>query len=167
VFNVTRQGAAATMKLSKSILPESIKISLDSRDKEGIIRELVQRLPSARDPATAEVILGAVLESEKMATTGIGEGVAIPHAVVRFRLGLEAAFGLSEAGLDFNALDRRPVRIFFLVVSDKKNYVLQMKFLASIARLMYNQALKEELLRCRSSEEVLAVFQEEERLRAS
>lgn len=82
-------------------------------------------------------------------------------------LGLEAAFGLSEAGLDFNALDRRPVRIFFLVVSDKKNYVLQMKFLASIARLMYNQALKEELLRCRSSEEVLAVFQEEERLRAS
>ena len=80
---------------------------------------------------------------------------------------MEAAFGLSPDGMDFDTLDDLPARIFFLVVSDMENYGLQIKAVARIARLMHNAVLKEALLQCRSSEQVLEVFREEEKLHFS
>ena len=151
------------MKLSEIIQPEPIIVYLESSGKTGVIGELVARLPSAKNPAMAEKILQGVLEKENEQTTGIGSGVAIPHAVVEFPLGLEAAFGLSDRGVDFDSVDQIPARIFFLVVSGREEYGLQIRILARIARLMHNQALVRELTRARSAEEVLAVFREEER----
>ena len=82
------------MKLTKLLLPESITVDLRGDSKESVIDELVSLLPSSKDVNTAREISESVLEREKEMTSGLGNGLAIPHALLERPFGLEAAFGI-------------------------------------------------------------------------
>ena len=105
------------MKLSEMLSPDAIRIPLRSDQKEDVLRELVALLPSAADEAIRDKVHEAVLEREKRMSTGIGQGIAIPHGKCGDVDHMEIAFGLAPRPIEFDALDGAPVGIFFLLVS--------------------------------------------------
>ncbi|MCE9583201.1 MAG: PTS sugar transporter subunit IIA [Planctomycetes bacterium] len=107
------------MKLTDLVSRESVVGDILSTDKKGALRELVEALRVARKPAgfkTTEV-LGALMKREKMGTTGMGGGVALPHAKVEKISALYGALGRSKAGVDFGAVDGEKVHLIFMLVS--------------------------------------------------
>jgi len=150
------------MNLSDLLAPERIRVPLRSRDKEDVLRELVQLLPSASDGERAEQILEAVVEREKRMSTGIGQGVAIPHGKTDLVPGMEMAFGIASEPIDFESLDGDPCAIFFLLVSPPELTGPHIKALAQISRMLTSDAVRDELARATDPGAVLALFRRHE-----
>ncbi|MBN2491221.1 MAG: PTS sugar transporter subunit IIA [Planctomycetes bacterium] len=148
--------------LTEFIRPESIKIPLESPSlspvtKEAVIAELVALLPEAAETARRDAILKAVLLRERQMSTGIGNGVAIPHGSADIDAHLSLAAGVAPApGVHYAAIDRQPARIFFLLVARPGERTPYLQALAYIARLMKNEAIHQRLLDAPSA----AVFYE-------
>lgn len=138
--------------LTKFIPDGAIRVPLataDSADvtKAGVIEELVGLLPESADPAMREQILKAVLHREQQMSTGIGEGVAIPHGTAAIGTDLIIAAGLAtEPGVDFAAIDKKPARIFFLLIAKPEQRATHLQALARIARLMKSENTYDRLL---------------------
>ena len=145
------------MQLREILKPESVIIPLRGKNKEQLIRHLVEALPV--EPADRKGILKAVLEREAVMSTGIGRGVAIPHAKTDLVSGLTAAVGISEEPLPFDAIDKKPVRIFFLIVSDPGTSSPHIKALSLISRVLNDKNRKEALQAAETAEEVLAALE--------
>lgn len=107
------------MKLTELLTRESIVDDIQSTDKKGALRELAEVLRAARKPAAykASDVLEALLKREKMGTTGMGGGVALPHAKVEGLTGLYGAFGRSKSGIDYGAVDGEKVHCMFMILS--------------------------------------------------
>jgi PTS system nitrogen regulatory IIA component len=151
------------MKLSDLLNEAGISVALKARDKRGIIEEMIDLL----DIATGGVkdraaVLKAVWEREELMSTGIGQGVGIPHAKTNAVDRLHAVFGRSEAGVDFAALDGKPVHLFFLLMAPEDQSGPHVKALARISRLLKQSYFRQALLDARTSAEVLAIIREEE-----
>jgi PTS system nitrogen regulatory IIA component len=134
------------MKICGYLRQEDICIDLAGRTKEQILAELVSCLVSNRPALDRETILRILLERERLGSTGIGDGVAIPHGKVP---GLDApllAVGRSVAGVNFNSLDERPVMIFFLLIVPEEAPGLHLKLLARISRLLKDPSLRKGIL---------------------
>lgn len=152
------------MKLSEMLSPEAIRIPLHSQDKNDVLRELVALLPSAADEGVREKVHEAVLEREKRMSTGIGQGIAIPHGKCSDVDHMEIAFGLAPRPIDFDALDGAPVGIFFLLVSPPDQTGPHLKALAQISRILASDTVRRELVEAGGAEEVLGLFRREEEL---
>jgi PTS system nitrogen regulatory IIA component len=143
--------------------PQSVIVGLRGETKEEIIEELVDALAAGSTISDREKVLQAVLEREKIMSTGIGDGIAIPHgksdAVVR----LAAALGTQKRGVDFEALDGEPAFVFFLLVSPANVSGPHIKALARISRLLKNDEFKKRLISASSPPEIMAVIENEER----
>jgi mannitol/fructose-specific phosphotransferase system IIA component (Ntr-type) len=100
------------MKLSKFCEEELMSFDLASIAKEDIIKELVELAAKSSMVRDKEELMAAVLEREKLVTTGVGYGVAFPHAKTRAIKGITIAFGRSEVGVEFEAMDKKPVHLF-------------------------------------------------------
>jgi len=107
------------MNLCEIVNRQAIVSSLGSTSRDDAISEIVDTLIEAGqlDKAMREEIIGALLERERKGSTGFGKGVAVPHVKVEGVTDLVAAVGLSEAGIEFNALDKQPVYSIFLLLS--------------------------------------------------
>jgi len=140
-----------------------IKLHLNGSTKSDILRELVSLVGESEEEKGK--ILESVLERERRMSTGVGKGVAIPRARLASSAQLKGAFGLSPEGVDFDALDGAPARMFFLLVSpqgDERTYV---KTLSLLARILNHDSFRENLLKAESPKEVLELFGEEEQSR--
>ncbi len=150
------------MTLLDILSPQSAIVDLKGETKEDIIAELVDSLDGGDAITDRDKVLQAVLEREKIMSTGIGDGIAIPHgksdAVVR----LVAALGTQKRGVDFEALDGEPAYVFFLLVSPANVSGPHIKALARISRLLKNDDFKKKLIAASSSEEIIDVIQSEE-----
>lgn len=133
------------MLLTDLLSPDRIQVPLAAVDKAGTLRELTQLLATrgAVDPAP---ILAAVLAREQVLSTGIGHGIAIPHAKVPGMEGLSLVAGSQPSGVPFEALDGEPVRLFFLLIGPESAAGLHVKALSQIARLVRREAVREELI---------------------
>ncbi|MFH1567351.1 MAG: PTS sugar transporter subunit IIA [Gemmatimonadota bacterium] len=151
------------MTLLEILSPKAAIVGLKSETKDGIIEELVDSLEVGEVITDRDKVLQAVLEREKIMSTGIGDGIAIPHgksdAVVR----LAAALGTHKRGVDFEALDGEPAYVFFLLVSPANVSGPHIKALARISRLLKNDDFKKRLIEATSSEEVLQAIEVEEK----
>ncbi|MFA6109534.1 MAG: PTS sugar transporter subunit IIA [Candidatus Latescibacterota bacterium] len=151
------------MTLMDILSPQSVIVGLRGETKEEIIEELVDALAAGSTISDREKVLQAVLEREKIMSTGIGDGIAIPHgksdAVVR----LAAALGTQKRGVDFEALDGEPAFVFFLLVSPANVSGPHIKALARISRLLKNDEFKKRLISASSPPEIMAVIENEER----
>lgn len=133
------------MLLTELLTPERIKVPLTAADKAGVLRELTLLLAD-RAAAPLEPLLAAVLEREAVLSTGIGHGIAIPHAKSPLVQELMLVSGSSPTGVPFEALDGEPVRLFFLLIGPDSAAGLHVKALSRIARLVRRESVRETLL---------------------
>lgn len=146
------------MNLKDILSPESILVPLPGGTKEEIIRRLVRALP-LDNAAAEEKVYRAVLERERVMSTGIGRGVAIPHAKCEGLDGLMAAVGIAEEPVPFDAIDEKPVRIFFLIVSDPRTTSPHIKALSHISRILNDRRHKDALESAKTPEDVLQALE--------
>ena len=125
---------------------------LQSRDKEGVLRELVELL-LAGDGAQAEEVLGAVLERERQFPTGIGYGVAVPHGKTPALSSLALVAGTTAAPVAYETIDGEPVRLFFLLAGPESLAGAHVKALSRISRLVRQEPVRARLLGARTPEE--------------
>lgn len=131
--------------LTELLTPDRIRVPLAAADKPGVLRELTQLLAD-RAGTGLEPLLTAVLEREQVLSTGIGHGIAIPHAKSPAITELMLVAGSAPAGIPFDALDGEPVRLFFLLIGPDSAAGQHVKALSRIARLVRRESVREELV---------------------
>src|SRR5438034_6200858 len=135
------------MRLTEILKPQNIKIPLDAKTKTEAIGELVNVLAASGDIADSKKVLDAVLEREATRTTGIGNGLAIPHGKCNGTKDLVMAIGKAATPIDFQAIDGRPVTIIWMLSSPPDKTGPHIHALARISRLMtierFRQALSQ------------------------
>jgi PTS system nitrogen regulatory IIA component len=150
------------MYLSELLNQNAISLSLKARDKESCIKELVQLLESAHGVNTKGEILSKVLQRESMMSTGIGNGVAIPHGKTRLLDHLVAACGVAPGGMEFDSMDGEPATLFVLLVSPESLRGPHVKALANVSRLLKEESVRSALRQSGSPEDFLKVLREAE-----
>ncbi len=150
------------MKLSKKIKKSAIKLKMKSTDKREAIEELVDLLCGAYKLKNREAILEAIIRREEKQSTGIGMGLAVPHAKTPAVKELYVASGLSVEGIDFDSIDGNPAHIFFILVSPRDISGPHIKALAGISRLVKHEEFRTGLLECKETKEYLALVKEAE-----
>jgi fructose-specific phosphotransferase system IIA component len=148
--------------LTELLTPDRIKIPLTSDTKDDLLRELVEIVGDDRVVRDREEVLRAVRERESVLSTGIGNGVAIPHGKSGSVTELALAAGVSRHPLDFEALDGKPVHLFFLLVGPESAAGEHVKALSRISRLLQRDSFRGRLSSASSADEFYAVLSEAE-----
>jgi PTS system nitrogen regulatory IIA component len=142
------------MNLKKVLSPEAVWVDLKADTKQGIIEEMVDRLVAAGKVKGRDAVLQAVLEREEKMSTGMQNGVAIPHGRSDTVKELVAAVGLNKAGVNFDSMDGSPCTIFIMTISSANRRGPHMQFLAEVSRLISQPAAREKLLACNTNKEI-------------
>jgi len=152
-------GIRTTMNLLDIVSPRTIKVPLEATEKKAAIWELVDVLQSAGLVKDADALKAVVWEREQQRTTGIGEGLAIPHGKSTCSEGLLIAMGRPETGIDFDSVDKKPVQLIVLLVSPPDKTADHIQALGKISRLMANAETRECAYTAESAEALYAVFE--------
>jgi len=148
--------------LTNFLTPARVRIPLRARSKEEMLRELVQIVAQEDRIQDLEDVLRAVREREQVLSTGIGNGVAIPHGKSAAVPDLRIAAGVAAEPIDFDALDGQPVRLFFLLVGPESAAGTHIKVLSRISRLIRKESIRDQLLAARNAEEFCEVLKRAE-----
>jgi len=135
-----------------------VRVGLAGEDKEEVLEELVDALVRANQVTDREAALTALLERERLGTTGIGGGVAIPHGKHESIATLTAALGTSPNGIEWEAADGEPVYLVFLVLAEANNPGPHVQLLADIARLLKTPGLRQRLVAADSPDDVMRLI---------
>jgi fructose PTS system EIIBC or EIIC component len=153
------------MSLRELIRKDCVDLDAPVQDKRELIRRMVDQLTQAGVVADAEGVTNALLDRERVMSTGIGGGVAIPHAQSASVQGLAVSLARPQKGIDFESLDEKPVQLVFMIVGPEERGGF-IRILARISRLLYAGDLQARLLVARTADEVIQIVsEEEERLR--
>ncbi len=152
------------MKLSEILKADLIKIPLQKTDKKEIILEMIDTLSAAGKIQDREKVMQSVLEREQMMSTGIGNGVAIPHGKSNAVQELVVALGIAPQDVNFEALDGKPVRIVFMLVGPENSSSVHIKMLSRISRLLNQAAFRKKLIESPSNADAITLIIEEERI---
>ena len=152
------------MKITDFLNAEVVKIGLESRGKKEVIEELVDQLVSAKKikKNMRNDIVNALMEREALGSTGIGQGIAIPHAKSSKINNLVAAFGTSKKGVEFQSLDSEPVNVIFLLVAPTNSTGLHLKALAKISKILKNKFIRQSLRDAGKPEEIMKTLKRED-----
>ena len=142
------------MDVAALIEKRTVKIPLVAFDKEEALAELVELLVRAGKVRDREAVMLALLEREMRGTTGIGGGVAIPHAKHPGVQGVELAVGVSPRGIEFDAVDGELVHLVFVVVAEDHNPGPNVALLASIGHMMQSRGVYENMISARDADEL-------------
>lgn len=152
------------MRLKDLLSGDVIRIPLENTEKNAIIEEMVDILDKAGKLKDKKAVLKAVLEREQVMSTGMGDGIAIPHAKTDGVDELIAAFGVTKEPVDFKSIDNKPVRIIFLLVGPTDLTSPHLKVLSRISRLTHRKEFREKLAAAKNSNQVIdAITQEEQK----
>lgn len=147
------------MKIIDYLHRETILTDLQSSDKKGVIDELA--LPVARMAnIDHREIVRVLIERERLGSTGIGDGIAIPHGKLPGLDELILGFGISSQGVNFDALDGKPSYIFFLLLSPDNSTGIHLQLLARISKLLREETFKEKLRGAADADQVIKIISE-------
>lgn len=146
------------MRLTELLNEQAVSTRLQARGKREVIAELVGLLESAHGIDSHGEILDRVLRREAMMSTGIGNGVAIPHGKARLVDRLVAACGVAPEGIDFESVDGEPVTLFILLVAPESGGAMHVKVLANISRLLKEETVRQALREASGPEAFLAAL---------
>ena len=148
------------MKLASILSEEQIFLNMKSVERWPAIEELIDHLDQQQllQDECKENILTALHAREEQTSTGIGSGVAIPHAFSEQIEDVIAIFGRSEQGIDFDAIDNAPVKFILLFIVPKKGYHLHLQALSAIAKIFNNCEIRQNLSEAADAEEILSIF---------
>lgn len=150
------------MKLVDLLVPEAISVELKAQGKQEVLEELCQLLADRKKLPNPKQMVQVLMERESLGSTGIGQGVAIPHGKTNTVTEQVAALGICRRGLDFDALDGEPVHIVFLLIAPVDAAGNHLKALAKISRLLKDKFFRQSLRDAKSSEEILKIIREED-----
>jgi len=142
------------MKIADFLRKENCVPALASDNKEEALKELCALLVKNGDVKDSDAIYEAVIDRERLGSTGIGDHVAIPHAKSNNVDSLVAAFGVSQKGIDYHAVDDKPVRIIFLLLASENATGSHLKALARISRLLKNEKFRKDIEKVKSQDEI-------------
>jgi len=153
------------MKVSSYLKPEHCLLDLKSANKEDAIKEIAIHFADKGIVKDKAAFTAEILKREKIGSTGIGCGVAIPHArtnaVGEFVLG----FGRSEKGIEFDSIDGTKVHLIFVIGTNLKELNLYLRFLAELSRLIMNENFRNALLRAQRPEEIVSIINKYEKIK--
>ena len=150
------------MKLVDFLAPEAISVEIKAQGKQDALEELCGLLGGAKKLADPGKMVQVLMEREALGSTGIGQGVAIPHGKTTAVKEQIAALGISRKGLDFDALDGEPVHIVFLLIAPTDAAGNHLKALAKVSRLLKDKFFRQALRDAKSAEEILKIIREED-----
>ncbi|MGZ8458508.1 MAG: PTS sugar transporter subunit IIA [Gemmatirosa sp.] len=150
------------MQLTELLAPERVRVPLRSRAKDDLLRDLVELAAGSRGQDVVDALLRSVRDREAVLSTGIGEGVAIPHGRTPLLDSLVVAAGVCETPVEFASLDGRPVELCFLLVGPESAAGAHVKALGRISRLLHRAPLRDALKECTSADEFLALVRSSE-----
>lgn len=151
------------VKITDYMSEDLISLKLKSKNKDDVLMELADLIAVSPEVHNEEnVIYKALIEREKLGSTGIGKGVAIPHAKTDAADRLTIAFGISKEKIDFKSLDNENVNIFFVFASPMKDSQVYLKVLARISRLIREEEFRNKLLACKTPAEVIECINKKE-----
>jgi PTS system nitrogen regulatory IIA component len=150
------------MKILDYVREEWILADLQGTDKQSILKELSGVLVKPCQASSVEELIQVLLEREKLESTGIGEGIAIPHGRFKKLKNFFISFGRSVKGVDFDSIDRKPSHLFFLVMAPENSAVNNLKLLGRIVTLLKNPSFKKRLLEASSRKELFEIIAEED-----
>ena len=147
------------------VLSESLIIpELKAKDKKDVLQELTATLVEREDGLDHERLVSVLMDREKLGSTGIGEGVAIPHGKLHEIDHPFAVFGRSKHGVDFQSMDGRPAHLFFLLFAPENSTGIHLKALARISRLLKSASNRKRLLDANSRAEIFKIIVEEDKV---
>lgn len=149
------------MRIMDSLKEGAIVAELNATDKNGVLSELTASLAEASGVKQKE-LLRVLLERERLGSTGIGGGIAIPHGKLKPLQSLLMGFGRSRKGVDFDAMDGKPTHIFFLLLAPEDSTGGHLKMLARISRLLKDTVFKERLMNAADWRELYMVIKKED-----
>lgn len=151
------------MKISDILSTDVIAVNMDGTDKEDTIKKIIDLAAKSNKILDIEKVSQTIFEREKLVSTGVGKGFAIPHGKTDSISDVVAAFAVTKEPIDFDSIDGEPVRFIFLLVGKENLLNTHIKLLSRISRLMNKDEFREKLLEADSPEEVLKIFKEEEK----
>ncbi len=149
-------------KISELVIPEGIVLQVNNNEKIAVIKELAQVLIDKNIVNNAEDFFSAVLRRENMESTGIGQGVAIPHARTMAVKNLAIVFGRSQSGIDFSSLDGLPSHLIFLIAAPEDKKTEYIMTLAKLSKLLRKSEARHALEVAQTKEEVLQAIKNHE-----
>jgi len=150
------------MRILDILPPEAVVDGLRAETKEGVLRELSEAVCRRLPVLSPDRLTAILMDREGLGSTGIGEGVAIPHGKIPGIDRLVAVFGRSRGGVQFSSLDGKPARLFFLILAPENSAGMHLKALARISRLLKDQRFRGRLLAAEGAEGLSQVLREED-----
>jgi nitrogen PTS system EIIA component len=153
------------MKIVDFVGPELIVPQLQAHEKSAVIRELADHLAAhvtGPQKIDREVLAKVLLERERLASTAIGEGVAIPHGKLDAVGKLVAVVGRATEGVDFDSMDGRPTHLFFVLVAPENSTGVHLKALARISRLFKDPEFRTRLMQAKDAQDIYRVIADED-----
>jgi len=150
------------MALYELLNVNSIVPNLQAETKDGAIEELVDVLDRAGRVSDRNAVLDAVLERERAMSTGLEDGIAVPHAKTAAVDTLTAALGVRREGLDFESADGKPTKIVFLLIAEQNNPGPHVRALAKLARLLSDPEMRAALIHAKTAEDILEIIKQRE-----
>lgn len=151
------------MKISDILSPEVIEVNLDVADKDDSIRKIIEISARSGKVLDIQKVTDTIFERERLVSTGVGKGFAIPHGKTDAIKDIVASFAITKAPIDFDSIDGEPVRFIFLLIGKETLLNTHIKLLSRISRLMNKEEFRDKLLEAKTKEEVLNIFREEEK----
>jgi PTS system nitrogen regulatory IIA component len=150
------------MKIMEILVRDALVLNLGVRSKREVLVEMANALAKVEPQIEANRLLEVLLERESLQSTGIGEGVAIPHGKLVGLDGLVASFARSIEGVDFDSIDGQPTHLFFLLVAPGREGSAHLLLLARLSRLLGIDAFRARLREVGTTDELFRAIEEEE-----
>lgn len=148
------------MRITELLTKDTIAMDLSASDKNGVIEALVNQLDKAGKLSNVASFKEAIHNRESQSTTGIGEGIAIPHAKVAAVKSPAIAFGKSKEGVDYQSLDMQPAHLFFMIAAPEGGAQTHLDALAKLSGILMDENVREKLINAESPEKVLQIIDE-------
>jgi PTS system nitrogen regulatory IIA component len=150
------------MKILDILAPEAVIPALRATTKSDALQEIATLLATLHPEIDRARLVQVLQDREALGSTAIGEGIAIPHGKLSGVANVVAAFARSDQGLDFDSLDGKPTRLFFLLVAPEDSAGAHLKALARVSRLLKDKAFRDRLAAGGTAEQLFAIIKEED-----
>jgi PTS system nitrogen regulatory IIA component len=150
------------MHITEIFKKEFIIEDLKAKNKRGVLAELSEIFALGPIKMDSKLMVDVLMEREKLGSTGIGDGIAIPHGKLKGLDTLLLSFGRSRVGVDFESIDGKPVHLFFLLMAPESSTGQHLKALAKISRMLKDERFRSELMSARSAEGLFKAIAEKD-----
>jgi len=142
--------------------PEMVWANLKAHDKIQVIAELASKISESQHPLKAEEITSVLMSREGLGSTGIQDGIAIPHAKIKGLEKVIVACGRSSKGINFDAPDQKPTHLFFVLLAPEQSAAMHLKILARLSRLLKDEAFRTRLMSAKEAHDIYRAIIEQD-----